>query len=693
MREGPAVHRTIRLRRARGVRLPWRLLLVLALALGIVAGVVLLARRAERADPAREYAAGESAMRARNYSAARNHFLAAIDADPTAAKAQVELARAYLLLGEGVAAGGALDRAIAAGMPPARLYPWRAAALLLQDNADAALAAAKRAPDDPYARRVVARATAANDDRAAAAGMLEALLAGRPGDAGAWTDLGRIRLDLGDVGGASAAAVRATTLDPQDLAALTLRGEVVRMRYGLVAALPWFEAALARDAYYVPALLERAATLGDIGRYAGSLATARKVLAVRPGHPRALYLMAVIAARAGDDALAAALLDRAGDGVNDLPGGLLLRGGLDYVAGRYEQAAVHWRALVDRQPMNLVARRLLGTALLRSGAPGDALAALRPIALRADADPYTLTLVARAFETRGDRDWAARFLDRAARAPAGPATPFGQDEDQAVLLTDVVDHPDDPRVAVAAIRGALEQGQGPAALATAQRIARATPGAPAAQQLLGDVQWATRGAALPAYTRAADLRFDRPAMLRLIEARMAAGDRGGAATVLALYLAQNPASVEARRALANLQLAAGDAEAAVATLEDLRTDIGNRDAALLAQLADAYSEAGDPAAAIPLARAALRLQPMGWAAADALGRAMFDRGDTPAALQYLAKAAALAPRSGRVRWHQAQALADAGRVAEARAALAGARADPALTDREEAAKLAALLTP
>lgn len=645
MREGPLAHPRGR-RRRRRLRVPARLWGALAgvlLLLLVAGGVVVLAKRAARPDPAAAFAAGEASLRAGNYSAARNHFLAAVEGDPANARAQAELARTYLLLGDGVAAGGALDRAVTAGMAPARLHQLRAAALLLGDDPDAALAEAAKARGSgvPYARRVAARALAAKGDRAGAARALEVLLARDPGNAGAWTDLARVRLDLGDIGGASEAAVRAATLDPRDLAALTLRGEVVRRRYGLVAALPWFAAALRHDAYYVPALLEQAATLGDIGRYGDSLAAIRKALAARPGEPRALYLAAVIAARAGERDLAAALLTRAGDGVDGIPGAMLLSGGLDYAAGRTEQAVATWRALVDRQPMNLAARRLLGAALLRSGDADGALAALRPMALRGDADSYTLGLVGRAFEAKGQRDWAARFLDRAARGGGGVARPFGQDEDMAVLADAVNDAPGDPRAAVALIRGQLERGQGAAALAGAQRLVVAAPGAPAAQQLLGDVLFAAgkTGPAAAAYARAADLRFDRPAMLRLIEARAASGDRNGAADVLALYLAQNPQASDARRALANVQLAAKD-DAAAATLDGLVQDLGGRDALLLAQATAAHEGAGEDALAE--ARAAYRLQPMNRAVVVAYAQALAASGDREGARQLAAKTAALA---------------------------------------------------
>ena len=648
------------LRRRRRPARPWRrmraaltgrVLRVGGVVLAVLAVVLLIVRLAAGADlpdPDTAMAQGRAALARGNYSAARNHFIDVVAARPGDGAAQEALARAYLLLQDGVAAGATLDRAQAAGLAPAAFATLRAEAQLLEGDEDAVLRVLARATGAD-AVRLRARALAAKGDRPAAMQLLQGVTARDPRDAAAWRDLAQVLFDNGDIGGAGAAVSRALELAPRDLAALTLQGQVVRSRYGLVAALPWFEAVLKRDAYYHPALIEYAGTLGDAGRYADSLAAARRAVAARPGSPQALYLMAVIAARAGDNELAAALLDKTGGALDGLPGGLLLSGGLDYAAGRYEQAVVKWRALAAMQPMNLAARRLLGAAQLRAGDAAEALATLRPVALRGDADPYTLALVGRAFEARGERGWAARYLDRAARPAPPAAAPFGQDDGDAVLTDAVQDAPGDPRAAVAWIRGRVERGDTATALAAAQRIARASPGAPAAQLLVGDVLAASGrfAAAVAPYARAADLRFDRPAMLRLVEALGASGDAPRAARVLALYLAQNPEDAVARRALANLELASGDGAAAVATLESLRADLGGRDALLLEQLARAHDD--DAAAALPFGRAAYRLQPMGASATDAYGRALLLGGDAAGATQLLTKAAALAPQDAGVR--------------------------------------------
>ena len=705
MADAGATYPLLRGRRRRRARWPgWTALLrrpgvraavVVLLLAALVLTLATLARRADVPEAAVSMRRGTEALARANYSAARNDFIAAVTAEPANAAAQRALAETYLLLENGVAAQGAIDRARSAGATTSDLHHLRAAALLLQGDEDGAIAEADRASGRfvIVAQQAKARALAAKGDRAAGAALLEQLIARDPRHSGAWSDLGRVRFDIGDVGGATIAAQRALALDPNNLAALVLRGELVRGQYGLVASLPWFEAALARDAYYHRALIEYAGTLGDAGRNVDSVAAARRALAARPGDPQALYLMAVVAVRAGDVALAGTLLDRSSGGLDGLPGGLLLSGGVDYASGRFEQAAVKWRALLGAQPMNLAARRLLGAALLRSGDAKGALDVLRPAALRADADSYTLTLVARAFEARGERDLAARLLDRAARPPAPRAAPFGQDDDAGVLAIAVNDAPDDPAAAVAFIRGLVEQGRFVEAIGASERLVRASPGAPAAQLLLGDVQAAAGrfAAAAPAYTRAADLRFDAPTLLRLVEVWVQTSKRAQAAEALALYLAQNAQSVVAQRLLANVQLVSGDFTGAVRTLEQLRGEIGDGDALVLTQLGYAYTQAGDPRAALPFARAAYRLSPMSAAASDAYGAALFASGDTPAALQLLAKAVRLAPANAGIRWHHAQALADNGQVAAARASLRIALGDANFGERAAATRLLAAL--
>lgn len=644
--------------------------------------------QADAATARNELALSVTTLKAGNYSAARSHAQAAIKADPNWGLAHAMLARSFLALGDGVAAEGELDRARDAGFDPARAHHLYAHAWLLQGDAKRALDEALQAGPrySGYAIRIGARALAAQGDVAKAQAALGALIAAAPSDSFALSDLARIKYTVGDMAGAIGAAQHAIDLDPGNLEALTLRGELVRSQYGLVAALPWFENALAHDAYYHPALIDYAATLGDVGRYGDMLDATRKALAARPGSPQALYLQAVLAARAGNDDLARSLIERTKGRLGDTPGALLLGGTLAYKAGAYQQAVDNWRALVGQQPTNIVARRLLGAALLRAGDPRGSLDVLRPVALRPDADSYTLSLVARAFEQSGERDWAATYLDRSAMPEMVGSTPFGSDDGLPKLTEAAADAPDEPVAQLGLIRGLIDAGDTAGALSRAQALVRMTPGAPPAYLALGDTLMAMNryGDAADAYRHAADIRFDEPTMLRATDALDRAGRRAEAANVLVLFLSQNPQNVAAQRLTAHWQIAGGDWDAAIETLESLRQRIGNRDAALLAELSYAYTGDGDADAGLVYGKAAYALAPMNPAASDAYGWALYTQGKSEPALQLLEKAASIAPDRSGLRWHLAQAYADLDRKSEAATQIRAALADPRFGDRTAA---------
>ncbi|MBN8813981.1 MAG: tetratricopeptide repeat protein [Sphingomonas sp.] len=671
-----------------------RMLAAVAFGTAALTGVALSAATPAHADGAvakRDVVLSLGLLTDGNFNAARSYAEKAIAADPTWGLAHAMLARTYLALGDGVGAEAELGRAAANGFDMKRGHQMLAHAWLLQGDAKRALAEAAKA--DPrfggYATRITAKALAMQGKSPDAIALLGELLDADLGNSYGWSDLARIRYNAGDIAGATANSARAVSLDPNNLEALTLRGELMRQQYGLAAATPWFEGALKRDAYYFPALIEYAATLGDMGRYNDMLATTRKALAARPGNPQALYLQAVLAARAQNYDLARSLMQRTGGAIDDQPGVLLLGGTLDYQAGAYEQAIGKWRELIGRQPMNVTARRLLGVALLRSGDAKGALDVLRPVALRGDADSYTLALVGRAFEATGERDWASKYLDRSAWPATATATPLGSDDGLAVLASAAANDPGNPVAMVGMIRGLIDAGQAGSALDKAKALVAANPGAPAAYLLVGDTLMTMRrfGDAADAYRRAADIRFDETTMLRAVDALDHAGRRPEATRVLSLFLAQHPENVPALRFVAHWQIAAGDWEGAIGTLEDLRSRVGSRDAALLAELTYANVGAQNVDDALDYGAAAYAIAPMNPAATDAYGWAFYAAGDSEKAKDLLEKAALLAPRQPDIRWHLAQAYADLGRNAEAKAQIALALADPSFTDRAPAQAL------
>jgi cellulose synthase operon protein C len=224
----------------------------------------------------------------------------------------------------------------------------------------------------------------------------------------------RVLLNKGDVAGATAAVERAVAIEPRNADALVLGGNLVRDRYGLLPALPWYDRALAVKPAHEDALFEKAATLGDAGRARPMLAVSRQLLAVSPNNPKAFYLQAVMAARAGKWDLARGLIYRIGKRMDSVPGLLLLRGTVTLEAGANDEAIASLRGLMNLQPSNAKARRLLGLALTRVGDRAGAIDVLRPLAEQGDS--YALTLIGRAFEAMDNRTEAATALDHASGA-------------------------------------------------------------------------------------------------------------------------------------------------------------------------------------------------------------------------------------------------------------------------------------
>ncbi len=688
-----------RTRRKRGLNL--RRIVVFALCLGAF-GVALIAFRSVVTggpDPEAARAAlakSEAYLKASNASAARSQAFQAVKADPSLGEAHLALARAALALDEGIAAEASLRRALDNGVDPKRTHALMAHAVLLQGDPRRALVEAGKAPpaDRIYALRVQTRAYTAGGNLAAAQQAALAAVRLAPRSADAWTELGRFRFNAGDVAGAIEASTKAVDLDRGNTDALILRGELVRTQFGLTAALPWFEAALKRDPYRHAALIQYAATLGDAGRTREMLAATRRAMEVRPRSPQALYLQAVLAARAEEFDLASDLLDRAGNGIAQLPGALLLGGSIDLQARRYERAIEKLRGLVSLQPMNITARKLLATALLQSDASKNGIEILRPVVARGDADAYALTLAARGYERIGQRDAAARYFDRAATPSRQDAAWFSADDNIPTLSTAVARAaPDDPRATLPLLRGLIDGGDKAGALAKAQEIARRNPGAPASHQIVGDTLMllGRPAEAIAPYKVAASLRFDEPAMLRLVEAQDRAGQRQQAAGTLALFLSQNPLNLAALRLSAQWQAAAGDFDAAIDSLEAIRLRTGNRDAALLAELALAYAGAGEAQRAAYYAQAAYLIAPSNPAVAGAMGWTLAESGDLEGGIELLKKAVTMAPRHPLLRWQLAQAYAEAGRNAEARAATQAALATPGFADRGAAEALLAKL--
>jgi tetratricopeptide (TPR) repeat protein len=613
---------------------------------------------------------GIAALREGQPRTARIEFLNAIKANPNDARIRLLQAEAYLTLRDGGPAQAEVEQARKLGASISATSHLMAHALLLQGEHKRAAdeAAGAGASHRGYAAWVRGLALSALGDNPGAAAEFKEALAAAPHDHRTWLAFARFRRADGDFAGAIEAADKAVSLNPRSVEAITLRGEITRSQYGLRAAIPWFDRALEIDPKDVTALLERAATLGEVGEATAMLADTRKALSLAPGNPTAFYLQAMLAARAGNFTLSQSLYQRTKGAFDNQPAGMLLASAIDYQTGNVEQAIVRLQRLVALQPSNRKARKLLAAAQWRRGDASGAVATLRPLADRTDADSYSLSLIGKALAKLGDAGAASVYLARAAqpqrRSPTALASGPVSAEDLALLRSAVRMNPNDPQAKVRLVGGLLSNGLGEEALELALWLQAENPGAPDAHVLVGDAR-GLRGdfaGAAREYRKAANLAFTEPVAMRMIEALERSGQAAAATQVLQLFLEQNPRSVPAQLLAANRFLQARDWSNAIRFYEDLRRRIGDRDAAVLNNLAWAYSEQGDYERAIPLARKAWSLDRENPATADTLGWLLFKSGtDRAQGLALLQRAARGAPTDAAIRRHLETAKRNAAR--------------------------------
>lgn len=573
----------------------------------------------------------------------------ALGAAASAAPPQDRLAEAAALLarGDGIAAEVAALDALKTGTPREGVAALIGEAELLQGDLADARQWLGPGHFSPATRErgfhALARLEMQEGDMAAAAAAFDQALQSGPGSARLWVDIGRLRYSAGQHRPALDAAARAIAIDGAEPRALEFQAQLTRDARGVLAALPLFERALEIAPEDLGLLGEYAATLGEAGRHRDMLRIARRMVELDPRHPRAYYLQAVLAARAGLDDLARRLLARTNGAYDDVPAGQLLAGILELRTGNAGLAVERFDELAHRQPDNAAVRLLLARALLAHGEANEVVARFGPAADRADASPYLLVLVGRAHEQLGRRQDAARYLDRAAVGRAGPIGVLAAETGGAGGA--------DAGAEVARIRRMLADGKTDEAAGLARGLRARFPDSIDVDVLSGDVSLLAGDpvAALGAYRRAAVVRRDFALVERMVAAHRALGREEAAIGVLTSYLAQNPRSAAASAMLGRMLAEQGDGRGARALLAHAGS-LRPGDAGLLADLAEAELALGDVAAAKEAAREAYRLHRANGPVAATLARVLVaSEGGTVEARALLAKGRSTGSPAGPVR--------------------------------------------
>ncbi len=561
-------------------------------------------------------------------------------------QAEVTLGREALQRGDGVAAEVALRRALDGGVPEATVSALLGEAYLQQGNYDDArrwLGEGNFAPDQRrHGFHMLARLEMAEGNLDAASAAFDKALEGDPGTAEMWVDIGRLRYRAGQHHQALAAAEEALRRNGKDPRALEFRGQLARDADGLIAALPWFEKGLKSAPDDLSLLGEYAATLGEAGRAKEMLRVTRRMIELDGANPRAFYLQAVLAARAGNYNLARRLLWRTKERFSEVPAAMLLEGVLEMQAENWALAVDVLDELARRQPDNERAALLLGRAMLENGDASEVIARYAANVQSADASPYLLTLLGRAYEVTGDRAAAAPLLDRAASLAPAATHPLPVGEAGELAIFRWGDDPDRLDAAVPRLRKLLASGDVATAQTIVDGLSRRFSGSADIEVLAGDVALArgdgTRALAL--YSSAAQIRRSFPLVERMAAALQLLGREGDARALVSAYLAQHPQDGEAAEFLGYLSAEAGEWKRAEMLLRfaRLQRDGGGRDPLLLAMLADASMRSGDGKAALADAQAAFAAQRTNRRAVLTLARVLESAGQKEAASALLAKA-------------------------------------------------------
>ncbi|MCV0381902.1 MAG: tetratricopeptide repeat protein [Erythrobacter sp.] len=452
--------------------------------------------------------------------------------------------------------------------------------------------------------REVGRARLDEGDLAGTAARFDRALALEPDNARLWIDIAQMRYRGGQQEQSIEAVERALDLAPEDPSALLFRGQIARDAEGLRAGLAWFERGL-RFHPDDPALLhDHAAVLIDLDRPAEGLVSLRRLAEVAPGTPDLLYLQAIVAARAGNFGLARSLLQRVPPAILVRPATMLLDAVIAMDEGQYDGAAQKLDALARRQPDNARVERLLVRALFLGGSYRQVIARFGDAAARDGASPYLRELVGMAHEAMGERDMAAAYLDRAAREEGWDLVPL---EPRMADRAHLSPQSGDALAARDAIRSRIGSG---AAVSKARAFLDASPGAGDGFALLGDsLLWGgdARGA-IAAYSRAARIRQNWPLTLRMVAAAMRVAEPERAERIVAQYLRQGGNETEAVELYA-VMLAQREEWTRAANLLDTVIDRNSANPRMLSLRSEVALRQGEAAAALGWAWKAYRAQP------------------------------------------------------------------------------------
>ncbi len=596
-------------------------------------------------------------------------------------------------------ARSAVERYMAMAGRDARSQRLLGSIMLRQHEAEAAVpvleAAAAADPDDPQALALLAAAHMQRRDNVAAAQWLDKAMQKAPKDAATLTRFALGQMHLGETGEAIDTLESAAALDPDAqqtrllLALAHLQGggydealaaaaELARQmpdspvphnlaggahfaRKDFAAARVEFDAAVAKDPNFAPAILNLARLERHLGNDGAARALYARAIEADGKGVRGYLGLAELDLAQGDTAAAMAWLDKAIAAAPAAPEPRLRRIALLLDGGEAQKALAAAGELMQVAPEQPAALTALAKAQWAAGEQASAITTLRRLTNLLPRSPQAQVELGRALARHGNHPDAAAAFRRASEI------------DDSYLPAHA------ERAALAYQAGDKDEAERIARTWSARHPQRPT-GAVFLAEVLDRVGKADEAVGV---LKAAAKPTAAPVALRLSEMLVARGRADEAVATLRDWgaVAENPAP--ARMALGNLLLRLKRYDAAIAEYEALA---GKPEAGpmVLNNLAWLYDRKGDPRA-LGLAERAHRLAPKSPEIADTLGYLLVRDKQVDRGLALLQRAHDKLKAAPEVRFHLAVALDAAGRRDEARHLLDGLVAEQAQFEEAAAA--------
>lgn len=246
--------------------------------------------------------AGQIETKLNNLGMAETHSSKAVQAMPKLAAPRRQLANILLRTGQADKAITALKPLVEQDPPDVEALTLTAQAYLTKGDATAAdsfyAKASKLKPGDPRVRTAMALASLSKGSNAGALNELQAVASS---DKGTSADMALInaRVRVGDLPGALKAVDGLAAKVPKDPLPDQLRGRIELQRKDAAAARKHFEAALVKNADYLPALAGLAAIDLNDKKPAEARARFEELLKRQPTNTGAMLAMADLASRSG----------------------------------------------------------------------------------------------------------------------------------------------------------------------------------------------------------------------------------------------------------------------------------------------------------------------------------------------------------------------------------------------------------